>query len=137
MRQTAILSLLVAFATGCSSKPKPSEPFLTPEQDARLRKIIIQRLNALPDNIKLSKSQIESIRPIVHMHSEALFDAAARYRANPTPDNLRRFSNKGYEIQQQMRRDLKPLLTSAQLYNFLTVYDQTLQDVRAMKNEAP
>jgi hypothetical protein len=135
MKQIVSLSLLALLAVGCSSKSKPSEPFLTPEQEAKLRKIIIDRLNSLPDNIKLSPAQMKSARPIVRMHSEALFEAAAQYRANPTPDNLRRFSNKGYEIQQQMRRDLKPLMTSAQLYNFLTVYDQTLQDVRAMKNE--
>ncbi|MHC4933976.1 MAG: hypothetical protein ACYTGV_17510 [Planctomycetota bacterium] len=135
MKQIVTLSLLVLLAAGCSSKSKPSEPFLTPEQEARLKKLIIHRLNALPDNIKLSPAQIESARPIIRMHSQALFDAAAQYRADPTPDNLRRFSNKGYEIQQQMRKDLKPLMTSAQLYNFLTVYDQTLQDVRAMKNE--
>jgi hypothetical protein len=135
MRNLGTISLLAVLVLGCASEPKSKEPFLTPEQDARLREIILKRLNDLPANIRLSPQQIEAIAPIVEMHAQRLFDAAAAYQANPTPDRLRSFSRRGYEIQQQMRKDLAPMLTSAQLYNFLAVFDKTLQDVRAMRQE--
>ena len=135
MRYLGTISLLAVLVLGCASDPKNEEPFLTPEQDARLREIILERLNALPTNVRLSPQQIEAIAPIVEMHAQRLFDAAARYQAKPTPDRLRAFSRRGYEIQQQMRKDLAPMLTSAQLYNFLAVFDKTLQDVRAMRRE--
>ena len=135
MRNLGTIYLLAVLVLGCASNSKPSEPFLTPEQDARLREIILERLNDLPANIRLSPQQIEGIAPIVELHAQRLFDAAAAYRADPTPENLRRFSRRGYEIQQQMRKDLSPLLTSAQLYNFLAVFDRTLQDVRTMRQE--
>ena len=84
----------------------------------------------VPSQARLDATQIEDIRPFVKAATAKIFKAAHRYHANPTPDNLKRFTNNAQRIRKELSTNIKPLMTSAQRYNFMTVYDQALQEIR-------
>ncbi|MHC4548201.1 MAG: hypothetical protein ACYTEZ_05430 [Planctomycetota bacterium] len=132
MSRIATLLLLVTVA--CSSTSQGSdEPLLPPEPRAELEKFVDAQMGNLPGQVRLNETQIEDILPFVRAATRKIFEAAHAYHANPTASRLKRFNNEAQRIRGELRENITPLMTSAQLYNFLTVYDQALQEIRRLR----
>jgi coenzyme F420-reducing hydrogenase alpha subunit len=127
-----LLLLALVAPLACSSAPKDDEPLLTEEQRAELQKIVDKRMAQVTREVRLSKATQEDMQPTVRMHMRKLILASRKYRANPTPKALRAYDSEGRKIGAQMKKDLQPLMTNAQLQNFMIVIDQVLQDVRGL-----
>ena len=128
-RLLAVLIVLMPLA--CASK-EPA-PELDPDEQAQLREIILKRINQVPGQVKLSAVQRESVGPFVKKAVEEYFQAARKYHADRNAKTLRVLDQRLREIHQELRESIKPLMTSAQLYNFLGAMDKAAQDVRAAR----
>ena len=129
MSRHAVLVLL-AIGACSSSNSNTDEPLLRPEQRAELKAFVDEQLANVPSQARLNATQIEDIRPFVKAATAKIFKAAQKYHANPTANNLRRFTDRAQRIRKELSTDIKPLMTSAQRYNVMTVYDQALQEIR-------
>jgi len=122
--------LLLALAAGCHSG-HADEPVLTPDERAEVKKIIDGHMGRLPQQVQLSAAQRADARPFVEASARELFAEARRYHEAPSPDARRRLDARARTIWEELKRDLQPLMTSAQLYNFMAALDRAMQDVRA------
>jgi len=127
-RHVALLLLVIGACS--SSKKDTDEPLLSEQQRAELKAFVEDQMAKVPGQARLDATQIEDIRPFVKASTTEIFVAAQKYHADPTPKNLKRFTNDAQRIRKELSETLKPLMTSAQRYNFMTVYDQALQEIR-------
>ena len=128
----ALLLLALVAPLACSSAPKDDEPLLTEEQRAELKGIIDKRMAQVTREVRLSQATQDDMKPIVRPHMRKLVLASRTYRANPSGTALRTYESDARKIGAEMKRDLRPLMTNAQLQNFMIVIDQVLQDVRGL-----
>ena len=127
-----LLLLTLVAPLACSSASKDDEPLLTEEQRAEVKAIADKRMDQVTREVRLSRATRDDMRPTVQMHMRKLVLASRKYRANPTPKALRRYESDARKIGAEMKRDLQPFMTNAQLQNFMIVIDQVLQDVRGL-----
>ena len=128
MRKLLILLSLIPVA--CSSSKKEEEPLLSPEDRAELEKFVDEKMAELPGQVQMSTAQRESAAPFAEAAARKIFQAARKYHANPTPDNLKRLSRDMKKIRDQLSIDIQPLMTSSQRYTYMSVFDKVLQEIR-------
>lgn len=127
-----VLPFLVLAA--CSAPtPKEDEPLLTEEQEAELQRIVDRRMAAVASEVRLSDAQRQSIQPIMAEAKRDFILASRAFRADPTPRNLDKYRARMRDLGIDLRRDLQPHMTNAQLNHYLVVVDQVIQDVRAAR----
>ena len=125
-----LLLLLSLIPVACSSSKKEEEPFLTPEDRAELKAFVDKKMAELPGQVQLSNTQRESAAPFAEAAARKIFEAARKYHAKPTPDNLKRFSREMKQIRDQLSIDIQPLMTSSQRYTYMSVFDKVIQEIR-------
>ena len=130
--------LLIALAApfGCSSTANDDEPLLTEEQRAELKAVVDKRMSEVTREVRLSQATQDEMRPFVKASVRKLILASRRYRENPTPKTLRRYESDARQIGAEMKKNLQPLMTAAQLNHFMIVIDRVIQDTRGSATKA-
>lgn len=128
MRKLLLLLCLVPVA--CKNTPKEEGPLLTPEERAELEAFVDKKMAELPGQVRLSKAQRESAAPFAEAAAKKIFEAARQYHADPTPENLKRFSREMKKVRDQLSSDIQPLMTSSQRYTYMSVFDKVIQEIR-------
>ena len=88
---------------------------------------------ALPAQVQLSDAQRRDAAPFAEAAARQIFQAARRYHADPTPARLQRFSREMKSIRDQLSEAISPLMTSSQRYQYMSVFDKVLQQVRSLR----
>jgi len=127
-----LLLLLSLIPVACSSSQKEEEPLLTPEDRAELKAFVDKKMAELPGQVQLSEAQRESAAPFAQAAAKKIFQEARKYHADPTPNNLKRFSRDMKKIRDQLSIDIQPLMTSSQRYTYMSVFDKVLQEIRSL-----
>lgn len=125
-----LLLLLSLIPIACSSSKKEEEPFLSPEDRAELEAFVDKKMAELPGQVQLSQAQREAAGPFAEAAARKILEGARKYHADPTPDNLKRFSREMKKIRDQLSSDIQPLMTSSQRYTYMSVFDKVLQEIR-------
>jgi len=126
-------ALLLPLAALFACKSAPQEDTLTEAERAELRAIVDKNMSQLTGTMQLAPSQRENIKPYMKKATNQIFAAAREYHANPNEKSMRNFEMEFRKIGSDLRRDLQPFMTNAQLNNFMTVLDRTLQSVQVAK----
>ncbi|MEM8885995.1 MAG: hypothetical protein AAGD14_18165, partial [Planctomycetota bacterium] len=129
MRLFLLSTLLLAACAGSSQNTRE----LTDEEREELRLLFEKRMAETSQTVKLSEAQINDIRPYVKAAVTKWLNEADTYRANPNARTLERFDSRVRAIGRQMRRELQPFMTQAQLNQFMVVVDRVAQDVRRLR----
>ena len=125
-----LLILLSLFPVACSSSQKDEEPVLNPEQQAELKKFVDERIAALPGQVRISDAQRKGAAPFAQAAARQILKEGAKYHADPTPANLKRFSREIKRIRDELSQAIQPLMTSSQRYTYMSVFDKVLQELR-------
>ena len=125
-----LLIFALAAPFGCSNTAKDDEPLLTEEQRAELKAVVDKRMSEVTREVRLSQATQDEMRPFVKTSVRKLILASRKYRGNPTPKTLRRYESDARQIGAEMKKNLQPLMTAAQLNHFMIVIDRVIQDVR-------
>ena len=132
MRRIAILLLLLA-PLACRSRSKNKsdvQPTFTAEEEAQVQEIIERRLQNFPKQLRMSKNRRAEMKPLIDARTKDLIKAAREYGKNPNDRTLRRFMRNIEKTRRQVETDLQPLLTSADLNNFMVIFEQVIYDIR-------
>jgi len=129
-RLALLLPLTVLLACKSSSEEQHT---LTDAERAELRALVEKNMSQLTGTMQLAPSQLENIKPYMKKATSEIFAAARVYHSNPNEKSMRKFESEFRKIGQGLRRDLQPFMTNAQLNNFMTVLDRTLQSVQVAK----
>lgn len=129
----ALLLLIPIVLLGCKSSGGDEESLLTEEQQAELKKIVDRRLAEVGQEVSLSESQLESIKPALTIAKRKLITASRKFREDPTGSNITKYQNKAREIGIELRKSMQPFMTNSQLNQFMVVIDRVIQDVRARR----
>jgi len=129
MRRIAVLLLLLA-PLACRSKKTGVQPTFTAEEEEQVKKIIATRLQNFPEQLRMSENRRAEMKPLIDARTQDLIKAAREYGKNPNERTLRRFMRNIEKTRLQVERDLQPLLTSADLNNFMVLFEQVIYDIR-------
>lgn len=129
MRWIAILLLLLA-PLACRSRKTNAQPTFTAEEEAQIEKIVERRLQNFPEQLRMSKNRRAEMQPLIDARTKDLIKAAREYGKNPNERTLRRFMRNIDKTRRQVEHDLQPLLTSADLNNFMVIFEQVIYDIR-------
>ena len=132
LRRLALL-LPIALLLACKSGNSDEEHVLTDAERAELRRIVEGNMSKLTGTMQLQQTQLDNIEPYMKKASSRLFTIARAYHANPNEKALRQFQSEARKIGTDLRRNLQPFMTNAQLNNFMVVLDRTLQSVEVAK----
>ena len=130
MRRIAILLLLLAPLACRSKKTKDVQSTFTAEEEAQVQEIIEKRLQNFPKQLQMSKNRRAEMKPLIDARTKDLIEAAREYGKNPNQRTLRRFMRNIEKTRRQVEQDLQPLLTSADLNNFMVLFEQVIYDIR-------
>jgi hypothetical protein len=127
-------ALLLPLALLCACKSSPSkDDVLSDEQRGELRRIVDENMSKLTGTMQLTATQRDNIAPYMKKAADQLYAAARKYHRDPNPKALQRYQSETRRIGNELRPNLKPFMTDAQLNNFMVVLDRTLQSVSAVK----
>ncbi len=136
----ALLLLVPLVLIGClvpigcrGSGNDAEESLLTEKQQAELTKIVNRRLAEVGQEVSLSESQLESIKPALRIAKNKLIKASRKFREDPTGSNIDKYQRQAREIGIELRKNLQPFMTNSQLNQFMVVIDRVIQDVRARR----
>jgi hypothetical protein len=127
-----LLILLSLFPVACGSSQKDEEPLLTPEQQAELKKFVDEKIAALPGQVQISDAQRKGAAPFAQAAARQILKDAAKYHADPTPANLKRFSREMKRTRDELSQAIQPLMTSSQRFTYMSVFDKVLQELRTL-----
>ena len=133
---TRALLLLVPALLLVACKSNDTDDTMTDEQRAELQKIVDRRLAEVSKEVSLSQTQLDSIKPAVVDAKRKLVRAANEYRNNPNANTADKYTRRSREIGIELRKTIQPMMTNAQLNQFMVVIDRVIQDVRAARGEA-
>jgi len=125
------LALLLPFALlgACKSSSDSDANALSDTERAELRRIVDENMSQLTGTMQLTETQRRNIQPYMKKATDQLFAAARVYHRNPNGKALRRFQSETRRIGNNLRPNLAPFMTNAQLNNFMVVLDRSLQSV--------
>ncbi len=132
LRRLALLVPMLALLVACKSNGSNDE-VLTEAERAELRRLVEENMSKLTGTMQLTESQKQNIEPYMKKATNQIFGVARAYHANPNSKALRRFQSETRKIGQELRTNLQPFMTNAQLNNFMAVLDRTIQSVQVAK----
>ena len=122
------LLLPIALLGACKSSSSNADA-LTEAERAELRGIVEENMSQLTGTMQLTETQKRNIAPYMKKATEQLFAAARAYHRDPNSKALRQLQSEARRIGTDLRPNLQPFMTDAQLNNFMVVLDRTLQSV--------